>query len=167
MHDLLLLSFLLASSIFDLITRKVPNALVIFAGGIGLMISLLPGTDTTFYMAAVSFTIGLLLFLPPFLINAMGAADVKVFAVSGLFMSPIEMMTAFFYTLLSGGILACIYFVIAKFKKLELANWKVLESNLVQSREFHHKKTARVTLPYIVAIFFGVLITNLLKNFNY
>ena len=167
MHDLLLLSFLLISSMFDLFTRKVPNALVMFAGGIGLLISILPNSDTSFYMAMASFTIGLLLFLPPYLINAMGAADVKVFAVSGLFMSPFEMPTAFFYTLMSGGVLASIYFVIAKLKKIEVVSWRGLESNLVQSREKHHKKTTGVTLPYIVAIFFGVLITNLLKNINY
>jgi Flp pilus assembly protein protease CpaA len=167
MHDVLLLFFLLISSMFDLITRKVPNALVMFAGGIGLLISVLPNSDTTFYMAAASFTIGLLLFLPPYQINAMGAADVKVFAVSGLFMSPFEILTAFFYTLMSGGVLALIYFVIAKSKKLEVASWRVLESNLVHGGEKHHKKTNEVTLPYIVAIFFGVLITHLLKNINY
>jgi Flp pilus assembly protein protease CpaA len=70
MHDALLLSFLLISSMFDLITRKVPNALVVFTGGIGLLISVLPNSDTTFYAAVASFTIGLLLFLPPYLMNA-------------------------------------------------------------------------------------------------
>jgi Flp pilus assembly protein protease CpaA len=167
MPEVLLLSFLLISSMFDLMTRKVPNTLLMFAGGIGLLISILPNSDTSFYMAMASFTIGLLLFLPPYLINAMGAADVKVFAVSGLFMNPFEMPTAFFYTLMSGGVLASIYFVIAKLKKIEVVSWRGLAGNLVHSRENHHKKTTGVTLPYIVAIFFGVLITNLLKNINY
>ena len=167
MHDVLLLSFLLISSMFDLVTRKVPNALVMFAGGIGVLISVLPNSETTFYMAAASFTIGLLLFLPPYLINAMGAADVKVFAVSGLFMSPFEMLTTFFYTLMSGGLLALIYFMIAKSKKLEVASWRLLESNLVHDSEKYHQKSTGVTLPYIVAILFGVLTTQYLKNINY
>ena len=155
MRDMLLLS-----SMFDLLTRKVPNALVAFAGGIGLLVSVLPNSGTSFYMAVASFSIGLLLFLPPFLMNALGAADVKIFAVSGLFMSPLEVVSAFFYTLLSGGILALIYFFIARVRKLEIAHWKVFQSNSLDSKE------SGVTLPYVVAIFFGVLIVNIVINTN-
>lgn len=152
---------------FDLLTRKVPNALVMFAGGIGLLISMLPNTGTTFYAALVSFGIGLILFLPPYLMSAMGAADVKIFAVSGLFMGPLEVVPVFFYTLLSGGVLALIYLGFARVKKLDIAHWRILQSNPVKIEGQCHTKENRVTLPYVGAIFFGVLITHFLKNSNY
>ena len=115
----------------------------------------------------MGFALGLVVFLIPFLLGAMGAADVKVFAVTGLYLGPYDIVSAFIYTLISGGVIALVYWVYAKVNGLRIAGWRLFHFN--KNESFVHKPEAsnQVTLPYVVAIFFGVLITNLTTNFHH
>ena len=167
MLDALPLFFLLIFSIFDLITRKIPNLLIIIMAVIGLSISLFPGIHIGFELAAIGFILGLVFFLPPFLMGAMGAADVKVFAVTGLYLGPFDIFSAFIYTLISGGVLALIYWVYAKVNGLRIAGWRLFHSQNNESQGSHRETSHQVTLPYVVAIFMGVLITNLTTKFHH
>ena len=167
MVELLALSFLFISSMFDVLTRKVPNLFIGIAAVIGFAIALLPNSEISIAFAAMGFILGLALFLPPFLIGAMGAADVKVFAVTGLYLGPSEIFSAFIYTLLSGGVLALVYWVYAKVNGLRIAGWRLFHSQKNESQGCHRETSHQVTLPYVVAIFLGVLITNLTTKFHH
>jgi Flp pilus assembly protein protease CpaA len=115
----------------------------------------------------MGFILGLAFFLPPFLMGAMGAADVKVFAVTGLYLGPFDIVSAFIYTLISGGVLALIYLVYAKVNGLRIAGWRLFHPPKNESNGSHRETSNQVTLPYIVAIFMGVLITNLTTKFHH
>jgi len=165
MLDALPFFFLFISSMFDVLTRKVPNLFIGIAAVIGFAIALLPNSEISIAFAAMGFILGFALFLPPFLLGAMGAADVKVFAVTGLYLGPSAIFSAFIYTLLSGGVLALLYWAIARFNGYSIGGWRVFDSH--SGSKMHPKnKASQVTLPYVVAIFFGVLLSNLITNIH-
>jgi len=166
MPDGLLLFFLFICAVFDLATRKVPNLLIAATALMGLVSTLLPNEELNIGFAVMGFFLGLVLFLPPFLMGAMGAADVKVFAVAGMYLGPTEIFHAFIYTLLSGGVLALLYWIIAKIKDHPIGGWRIFDSNTPESNGSQQRELSHITLPYIVAIFWGVLITNLLPNWH-
>ena len=167
MLDTLPLFFLLIFSIFDLVTRKVPNNLIVIMAAIGLLIALFPGIHIDLELAAIGFILGLAFFLLPFLLGAMGAADVKVFAVTGLYLGPFDIVSAFIYTLISGGALALIYWVYAKVNGLRIAGWRLFPSQKNESQIIKRYVSNPVTLPYVVAIFMGVLINNFTTKFHH
>jgi prepilin peptidase CpaA len=167
MLDALPLFFLLIFSIFDLVTRKVPNLLIVIMAAIGLVIAFLTGMHISLESAVIGFILGFTLLLVPFLIGAMGAADVKVFAVTGLYLGPFDIVSAFIYTLISGGVLALIYWVYAKVNGLRIAGWRLFHPQKNESHGRHRETSNQVTLPYVVAIFMGVLITNLTTKFHH
>ena len=166
LSNFLLLSFLFFSSIADFITRKIPNIYVMIAAVMGLVVTFPPGAHISLESAFMGCILGLALFLPPFLMGAMGAADVKVFAVTGLYLGPFEIVSAFIYTLLSGGVLALIYWVYAKVNGFRIAGWRLFHSKKNESQILKREASNQVTLPYVVAIFLGVLITNFITNFQ-
>lgn len=165
MHDILLFSFLTISSMYDLLTRKVPNQLIAIATVTGVAVALLPSSNLNLVLALMGFALGLALFLPPFLVGAMGAADVKVFAVSGLYLGPFATINAFIYTLLCGGVLAFLYWIFARVHGYPIGGWRVLDKQ-AKSSTHSMNSTPRVTLPYVVAIFFGVFLNNLITIIN-
>ena len=159
--------FLLYFSILDYLTRKVPNLFILVMALIGLTMALLPNSEISLGFALMGFALGLALFMPPYLMGAMGAADVKVFAVTGLYLGPFDIVSACIYTLISGGVLALIYWVYAKVNGLRIAGWRLFQSQNNESQSSHRETSHQVTLPYVVAIFMGVLITNLTTKFHH
>ena len=159
--------FLLYFSILDYLTRKVPNLFILVMALIGLTMALLPNSEINLYLSLMGFVLGFVFFLPPLMMGAMGAADVKVFAVTGLYLGPFDIVSAFIYTLLSGGVLALVYWVYAKINGLRIAGWRLFHSQKNESQIIKRDVSNQVTLPYVVAIFLGVLITNLTTKFHH
>jgi prepilin peptidase CpaA len=167
MSFLMLPTFLFVLSMFDYFTRKVPNSFILVMALIGLMTALLPNSEISLLFALLGFLLGLVFFLPSYLMGTMGAADVKVFAVTGLYLGPFDIFSAFIYTLISGGVLALIYWVYAKVNGLRIAGWRLFHSQNNESQCSHRETSHQVTLPYVVAIFMGVLITNLTTKLHH
>ena len=160
-------SFLFALSILDVRSRKIPNYSILVMAFIGLSLTLLPSSAISLSFALMGFALGLVVFLIPFLLGAMGAADVKVFAVTGLYLGPFDILNAFVYSLLSGGVLALFYWLYAMVNGYRIAGWRLFHLNKKKPLVTKPEASNQVTLPYVVAIFFGVLITNLTTNFHH
>lgn len=160
-------SFLFALSILDVRSRKIPNYSILVMALIGLALALLPSSAISLSFALMGFALGLVVFLIPFLLGAMGAADVKVFAVTGLYLGPFDILNAFVYSLLSGGVLALFYWLYAMVNGHRIAGWRLFHFNKNESLVNKTEASNQVTLPYVVAIFFGVLITNLTTKFHH
>jgi len=94
------------STVIDLRTRRVPNrlTLTIALGGLALAAGGFSGVTLT--SALLGMLVGLALMLPGHVIGATGAGDVKLFAATGTLLGPATVATAFFFTLLAGGVLA-------------------------------------------------------------
>jgi prepilin peptidase CpaA len=110
----LLCGLLLAAGVRDLRTRRIPTALVLFGMGLGLSrqalapTALFAGDGSGLQAGLLGGLAGLALFLPLYLLRALGAGDVKLLAMVGVWLGPQGVLHATLWTLLAGGALALV-----------------------------------------------------------
>lgn len=121
--DLALSGLLLLASAFDLTRRRIPNRLL----ALGLLTSLVlhlaspnPAALLTTWLAG--FALGLLMFLPPYLMRGMAAGDVKLMATVGTFLGPSLVFQASLATYCAGGVLALLIVLARGHGRAALAN---------------------------------------------
>jgi prepilin peptidase CpaA len=105
----LLLLLLSAAAWHDIHSRRIPNVLVLTGTIAGLLSNaVLPQQmgGLGIFNSFAGLGIGFVLLLPPYLLRAMGAGDVKLMAMTGAFLGAKGVMDAFVYILLAGGLLA-------------------------------------------------------------
>ena len=95
-----------AVSIFDIRRRRVPNWLVLtgVAGAVLQYVGLAPILSLTWSQSLVGAVIGFIVFLPLYAFRAMGAADVKVFAVLGLWLGAGALLPVWMVASLGAGL---------------------------------------------------------------
>ena len=109
-----LTGLLLLAAISDCHSHRIPNWIVLFGIGFALIdqcVRWLPLEGPLFTLAGL--VVGLLLFLPLYLLRAMGAGDVKLLAMVGAFLGPADTFRVALATLVVGGAMA-IAFVLIK-----------------------------------------------------
>jgi len=92
----------------DLRTRRVPNPLTASLTASGLVFAAAGISGLSVSASILGCVLGLALMLPGHLFGATGAGDVKLFAAAGALIGPAQIVTAFFYTALAGGLLALV-----------------------------------------------------------
>jgi prepilin peptidase CpaA len=105
----LLLSLLFVAAWHDIRSRRIPNTLVLPGAIAGLLLNaMLPHEmgGLGIFDSLAGLGLGLVLLLPPYLLRAMGAGDVKLMAMTGAFLGVKGVVGAFMYILLAGGLLA-------------------------------------------------------------
>ena len=90
----------------DLSTRRVPNPLTFGIATLGLALAATHVSGLSVGSALGGFAVGLVLMLPGHLAGATGAGDVKLFAAIGTLLGPSQIVVAFLYTAIAGGVLA-------------------------------------------------------------
>lgn len=107
----LLIALLASAAWFDWRTHRIPNVLTLGGALSGLLLnSLLPSTEALPWLSSLAgLATGLLLFLPLYLGRAIGAADVKLMAMVGVFLGFPATLHAVLATLLAGGVMALIH----------------------------------------------------------
>ena len=110
---------------------------------IGLLLNALGNTPGRFTLGLYGLLLGFGLMLVPHIFGWLGAGDVKLFAVVGLFLGPDNTINAAIYTAMCGGVLALLYITTTKVSKI-----RGISSDA---------STVKTTLPYGVAIFGGTL----------
>lgn len=138
-----LICLLSAASWFDLRSRRIPNQLIVLGILIGVLQNALAVTPGRFSFGFYGFLLGFGLMLVPYVFGWLGAGDVKLFAVVGLFLGPDNTLNAAIYTAMCGGVLALLYIVITKATKIRDISFNIPAN--------------KTTLPYGVAIFGGTL----------
>ena len=124
----------------DIRFRRVPNLLIVIGFFSGFfLIAYLEGLFSL-PNALLGALIGFAVLIPLYLMRWMGAGDVKLLALVGLYLGSEDIWIAIAYTAFSGGALAILY----------LLKPYVLHKGLKSKKE---------TLPYAVAILFGTMIT--------
>lgn len=111
----LLLCLLLAAVYFDVRTFRIPNRLILFGTGLGVLYrGLSPGEQTLFYyllsMAGIFFAL-----IPVYKLHAIGGGDVKLLSVCSLFSGWECGLSVAGYALFFGGIISIIYLVYHRF----------------------------------------------------
>lgn len=138
-----LILIVIVSALYDLRERRIPNALLAVGALIGFAVSFVQPFLPSVLYALLGGLIGLLLFLIPYAFGKLGAADVKLMAVVGVYVGPVLVLKAILYSMLAGGALALFY------------GW------------YHSRHPDQaVTLPYAVAIALGVGCTLLAERLS-
>ena len=103
------IGLLLIACITDLLYRKIPNGLLLVGATYGLVSSFFGVGHVVFAEAVLGLLVGLLIFSFPYYKAWIGAGDVKLMGVLGVYLGPQLTIAAAIYTMFAGGILALIY----------------------------------------------------------
>ena len=107
--DLLLMLMVVLAAGNDLLTRRIPNLLLLTCslGAVGLHLSG-PAPTAALLGAFAGAATGLAVFLPLYCLRGMAAGDVKLMAAAGMFSSPREMLYLAVLTVCAGGVMALV-----------------------------------------------------------
>jgi prepilin peptidase CpaA len=158
----LLLLFLAAAVITDLRARIIPNTVVLTGALSGILLAGLHPQGIGFLSALGGLALGLAIFLPLYLLRAMGAGDVKLMAMAGAFIGPAAIAEAALWVLLTGGALALFFALRRSVARRMAANLREMffsAAASVQIRtlpDFSAGPQTAARLPYAVAIALGV-----------
>ncbi len=104
---LALILILLPACVFDLRQRRIPNRLLAVGLAGALLLSVVLGPPWAVLATyGAGFAVGLLMFLPLYLLGGMAAGDVKLMATVGAFVGPSLAFQASLATYVCGGMLA-------------------------------------------------------------
>jgi prepilin peptidase CpaA len=109
----ILILLLTVAAIADYRFQRIPNWLVFSGALFGLIYNtVLTSANTTVLFPFAGLGLGLLLFLPLYLIRAMGAGDVKLLAMVGAFLGPGDTFLAALATMIVGGVLSIVFVLV-------------------------------------------------------
>src|SRR4030095_2903311 len=97
----------LAATVIDIRTRRIPNVLTGLMAATGIGLAAVGANGVSLAAAAFGIVIGFGLMLPGHALGATGAGDVKLMAAVGAIVGPILVGEAFLITGGAGGCLAC------------------------------------------------------------
>lgn len=163
----------LIALVFDLRQRRIPNTLVLLMLGVGLFIHLIgpqvsqsgAGLFTAYpdalgaKGALLGALTGLTIFLPLYLLRAMGAGDVKLMAGIGSFVGPATAIDVALFILVTGGVLAVVRMVWVRKTQLVLFNVVAALGQWVPGSvaRFDPATQSADRMPYGVAMAVGLL----------
>jgi len=151
-RDTLLLLMVSIAAVNDLVTRRIPNRLLLagLAGAL-LLHGLSAEPAAALLFASGGMLLGLAIFLPFYLVHGMAAGDVKMMAVVGFFTGPTEAFQIAIFTWCAGGVMALLLILLRSRLRLAFVNVGDLLSGkaLPQSAG---------SMPYGVAIALGTIV---------
>ena len=154
----------------DVRERRIPNVVILFVllAGVALnaigpangregLFSRFPGALGA-GTALLGVLVGLALFLPLYLLRAMGAGDVKLLAALGAFAGPVEIISLALSVLVAGGLLAVLRMLWTRKSRLVLSNVKLaLGGWSGGARRFDPAVQSADRMPYALAFAGGLL----------
>ena len=100
----------------DVKEQKIYNKVLLPAFVIGFLGNIITGGLSGAFVSVQGLLLGMALLILPFLVGGMGAGDVKLMGIIGLYKGPAFVFQAFLLTAVVGGVIALI--ILAKKKKL-------------------------------------------------
>lgn len=147
----LLMASLIAS--YDLASRRIPNALNVAIAVAGVTSALLFHGASGLYHSLLAGLIAFGLMAVFFFLGAVGGGDVKALGALATFLTPWGAVQLFVFTTLAGGLMALAHLVPA------LRRWVATGMGRGDLRLY----TTRMTMPYGLAIYGGVMAMILLE----
>ncbi len=158
---LILGGLVVVAAVCDVRTGRIPNGLLLVIAGLGVAAQLafagpLPGLAS----AAGGLATGLAIWIAPFALRWVGAADVKLAAAIGAWLGPLLTLEVSLYTGLAGGLMSLAYLAVTR----RTAALQVLRLQLTQfsmTRRFlpgTEEAVRQRGMPYAVAILAGLLV---------
>jgi len=158
--DTLLLLLAATAAVNDLASRRIPNLLLLCGLVAALVLHALSPDPITALLAAVGgFALGLLIFLPFYMLRGMAAGDVKMMATVGAFTGPATAMHIAIMAWCAGGAMAIAIIVFRGRLRLALSNlWHIARAALLRVPASPIGKSESAgSMPYGVAIAAGTI----------
>ncbi len=113
--------------VFDLRTRRIPNALTFGGAAVALLYAVASRGFDGLLASLEGWGVGLALFLPMFLLGGMGAGDVKLLACLGAWVGPLGAFWVAIYSMLAGGVMGIVVVLATGYARQAAANiWMLL-----------------------------------------
>ena len=104
--NILLISLLVIATVTDFRSRRIPNWLTLAGFFLGLLLSVLSAGIPGVFSSIAGAVVGIVIFIPVYALGKMGAGDVKLLAMVGAFLGPVNVLWAALFSLMAGGLLA-------------------------------------------------------------
>jgi prepilin peptidase CpaA len=151
-RDTLLLLMVSIAAVNDLATRRIPNRLLLAGLAGALLLHGLSAEPGVALLSALGgMLLGLVIFLPFYLVHGMAAGDVKMMAVVGFFTGPTEAFQIAIFTWCAGGVMALLLILLRGRLRQTFVNVGHLLSGMVLPQ-------SAGAMPYGVAIALGTLV---------
>jgi prepilin peptidase CpaA len=161
-------AMLLLACIWDLRTRRIPNALTFSAIVAALVFHAVTGGLNAAGWSLVGCFLGALLFFPMFALRGMGAGDVKLLAAVGAWLGPSQVAVAALATSIAGGVIAIVVALGHGYLKtaalnlwMLLMHWRVGGVRPLQEVTLQGTRGPRLAYAFPVAV--GTVVTLWLK----
>lgn len=129
---------LVAAALSDVVSHRIPNALLAPALLAALAFSFVISGTQGILMSIGGLGVGLAMLLPLYVMNAMGAGDVKLLGVAGAYLGPVGAVYAGLLTFVAGALIGILYI-----------GWQALKSNTASSTPGNKLWTPVVSTPLL------------------
>lgn len=153
-----------AAAVFDLRSRRVPNALTFGSAAVAFALHGVVGGWHGLALAVSGWAVGLLLFFPLFVLGGMGAGDVKLLAAVGAWLGPWGAVWTALCGACAGGVMALAVALARGYTKTALRNvgtllrsWRLTGVGPVEGITLDSSAGPR--LPYALPLAVGTVIT--------
>jgi prepilin peptidase CpaA len=158
------IAVVVAASVFDLGSRRIPNSLTVGAAVVAVAMQALLHGWSGLLSAASGWAVGLVLFLPLYAVGGMGAGDVKLLAAVGAWLGPIGAAWTGLYGAVAGGAMALAVALARGYARTAAKNvgtilrvWSMAGVQPVEGLTLADKSSVR--LPYALPLAAGALVT--------
>jgi prepilin peptidase CpaA len=145
---------LLVASWYDIVARRIPNALVLCVASLGLAFALFSSGPGAFGRSLAFLFVGIVLWLPFYALGMLGAGDVKLFAACCAWLTTIgQVLIAALGSAVAGGALAIVW-ALAQGRAAPVIGAVITR---VRFKVQIPIDVARAKVPYAVAMAAGIL----------
>lgn len=155
----------LVAAVTDIRSRRIPNWLVVAGVAAGFVLNIALGGWAGLKAAALGFGLALLIYVPLFLLRAMGGGDVKLMAAVGCLAGPHAWFYIFILASIAGGLYAMFLLMARRSMGGALWNMLYIVKELVRLRMPFRSKpeldighSSAISVPHGVSIAAGTLL---------
>lgn len=163
-RTVVLLATLAVAVYQDVRWRKITNRLILVAAGTTVLVALMQDGINGLGDALLGGILGFLCFIPLYLLQVMGAGDVKLMAVVGMLVGPDQILPAVLAVLVAGGVFALVVAIhqhrLGQLRKnlQDMASGLLLRlTGLENLASVRRQQLTVAQMPYAVAIATGTL----------
>jgi prepilin peptidase CpaA len=160
----LLMVLVSIAMVVDMRERRIPNTLIGFGLLVGIVfLGLQWGTIPVFDRIG-AFFIGIAILIIPFAMGGIGAGDVKLLGLIGLFVGIKTLINISLVAFVTGGAIALVTIMLSRFHQFKNLRTVVLSFiNAIMTRRLLLAEEGKISLPFSIPIGIGTFIVLILK----